>query len=69
MSKIYLQEQQCNRNATAKFVNLIMTSTISVQLDQLQMKECFSPNESYGSFVHAECLHPLKMKVPPWNAQ
>ena len=29
MSKINLQEPQRNRNATANFVNLIMTSTVA----------------------------------------
>ena len=30
MAKINLQEPQCNRNATANFVNLIMTSTVCI---------------------------------------
>ena len=31
MSKINLQEPQHNRNVTANFVNLIMTSTVQLQ--------------------------------------
>ena len=34
MSKINLQEPQRNRNATANFVNLIMTSTVSLPTER-----------------------------------
>ena len=45
MSKINLQEPQRHRNATANFVNLIMTSTVSVIiLLQLEASFCHKTN-------------------------
>ena len=41
MSKINLQELQRNRNATAKYVNLIMTSTVGLQILLIHSIICF----------------------------
>ena len=48
---INLQEPQCNRNATANFVNLIMTSTVKHPIGRWRYKNTKENLFAYGTIV------------------